>query len=78
MFCDLCPAHFLDPVSGGLSSQAGTLIHEASHINDDRARSTVDKPGVINRATAHALARPDAVDSGANYEYYIMNVPRGF
>jgi hypothetical protein len=51
---------------------------KAFYKGDDRARPTVDKPGVINRATAHALARPDAVDSGANYEYYIMNVPRGF
>jgi hypothetical protein len=74
----MCPVHFSDPISGGVTSQAGTLVHEASHIDDARARPTVDHDGVINRATAHALDRPRAVHSGANYEYYVMNVPLGF
>lgn len=74
----MCPIHFSDPISGGITSQAGTLVHEASHIDDSRGRPTVDHDGVINRATAHALDRSRAVDSGANYEYYMMNVPLGF
>lgn len=27
----LCPVNFLDPVNGGVTSQAGTIAHEVSH-----------------------------------------------
>lgn len=73
----LCPRNFSDPISGGITSQAGTLVHEASHLGDARARPTIDQPGVVNRATSHALDRHRAADSGANYEYYVVNVPLG-
>lgn len=73
----LCPANFLDPVLGGVTSQAGTIAHEVSHRPDGEAVPTRDFPGVENRATAHALDRYRAVRSGANYEYFIMNVPLG-
>ncbi|UPG89630.1 hypothetical protein L2Y96_19915 [Luteibacter aegosomaticola] len=73
----LCPANFRDPVIGGISSQTATLIHEASHIVDGYGPSTVDLPGVYSRETAHALPRPEAVRSAANYEYFIANTPLG-
>lgn len=73
----LCPENFRDPVIGGISSQTATLIHEATHIVDQHGPATVDIPGVTSRATAHALDRPKAVISGANYEYFIANTPLG-
>jgi hypothetical protein len=73
----LCPVNFLDPVNGGVTSQAGTIAHEVSHRPDGYAIPTQDFPNVRNRATAHALDRTSAVRSGANYEYFIMNVPLG-
>lgn len=73
----LCPVNFLDPVTGGITSQAGTIAHEVTHKVDTYAEPTVDFPGVNNRATAHALGRHSAVRSGANYEYFIMDVPLG-
>ncbi|MGN6092408.1 MAG: hypothetical protein ACTHOL_08660 [Luteibacter jiangsuensis] len=73
----LCPANFSDPITGGIISQAGTIAHEVSHQNDEIASGTVDLPGVTNRASAHALPRPSAVTSAANYEYFITNTPLG-
>lgn len=73
----LCPVNFLDAVAGGINSQAGTIAHEVTHRVDTYASPTADFPGVKNRATAHALNRHSAVRSGANYEYFIMNVPLG-
>jgi len=73
----LCPVNFLDPLNGGITSQVGTIAHEVSHRPDGYAIPTQDFPGVKNRATAHALDRTSAVRSGANYEYFIMNVPLG-
>jgi hypothetical protein len=73
----LCPVNFLDPINGGITSQAGTIVHEVSHRPDSYALPTQDFFGVKNRATAHALERWRAVRSGANYEYFIMNVPLG-
>jgi hypothetical protein len=60
-----------------VTSQAGTIAHEVSHRPDGYAIPTLDFPGVKNRATAHALDRTSAVRSGANYEYFIMDVPLG-
>lgn len=74
----LCPSNFEDPIHGGITSQAGTLVHEVSHVGGERGRPTNDYPGVYNRATAHALERARAVHSAANYEYFSMNVPLGF
>lgn len=74
----LCPANFDDPVERGITTQAGTLVHEVTHQDTFQVPATVDYPEVINRGTAHALDRTQAVNSGANYEYYIMDVPRGF
>lgn len=73
----LCPVNFSDPITGGISSQAGTIAHETSHQSDDLAPGTVDVPGVRNRAEAHALPRSTAVTSGANYEYFITDTPLG-
>jgi len=73
----LCPANFSDPVTGGITSQAGTIAHEVSHQNDEIARGTVDLRGVTNRASAHALPRSAAVTPAANYEYFITNTPLG-
>jgi hypothetical protein len=73
----LCPENFRDPIVGGISSQTGTLIHEASHIVDDKGPATVDLPNVTSRAQAHSLERPKAVISALNYEFWIMNVPLG-
>lgn len=73
----LCPVNFSDPVWGGITSQAGTIAHEVSHQDDGNAKGTVDVHGVSNRATAHALQRPLAVTSAANYEYFITNAPLG-
>lgn len=73
----LCPINFSDPVNGGITSQAGTIVHEVTHQADADAPATIDIKGVTNRATAHRLSRPQAVQSGANYEYFIMNVPLG-
>ncbi|HEY4294750.1 M35 family metallo-endopeptidase [Luteibacter sp.] len=73
----LCPVNFTDPITGGITSQAGTIVHEGSHQNDEIARGTVDLPGVTNRASAHALPRSAAVTSAANYEYFITNTPLG-
>jgi hypothetical protein len=64
-------------VNGGVTSQVGTIAHEVSHRPDGYAIPTQDFPNVKNRATAHALDRTSAVRSGANYEYFIMNVPLG-
>lgn len=73
----LCPENFRDPIIGGITSQAGTLVHEASHIVDSQGPATVDLKDVTSRAAAHALARPSAVISAANYEYYLVDVPLG-
>jgi hypothetical protein len=73
----LCPSNFGDPISGGITSQAGTIAHEVSHQNDQIAQGTVDLPGVHNRNDAHQLERPKAVRSAANYEYFITDTPLG-
>ena len=73
----LCPVNFTDPITGGITSQAGTIAHEVSHQNDDIASGTVDLDGIRSRAKAHALPRPSAVTSAANYEYFIMDTPLG-
>jgi hypothetical protein len=73
----LCPVNFSDPITGGISSQAGTIAHETSHQSDGLAPGTVDVPGVRNRAEAHALPRSTAVTSGANYEYFITDTLLG-
>ena len=73
----LCPVNFLDPLNGGVTSQVGTIAHEVSHRPDGYATPTQDFPNVKNRATANALDRTSAVRSGANYEYFIMDVPLG-
>lgn len=74
----VCPKHFDDPIVGGITSQAATLVHEASHIKDAGGPATVDLDGVSSRSTAHALQRSQAVVSAANYEYYLADVPLGF
>lgn len=73
----LCPVNFSDPVTGGITSQAGTIAHEVSHQNDDMAKGTVDIEGIRDRASAHALPRSSAVQSAANYEYFITDTPLG-
>jgi hypothetical protein len=60
-------------VAGGITSQAGTIVHEVTH----QADGTADLDGVTDRASAHKLSRYNAARSGANYEYFIMNVPLG-
>lgn len=73
----LCPSNFRDPISGGITSQAGTIVHEVSHQGDALAPGTVDLPNVRSRSDAHALPRADAVKSAANYEYFITDTPLG-
>jgi hypothetical protein len=73
----LCPVNFGDPITGGITSQAGTIVHEVSHQNDDMAKGTVDVKDVSSRAEAHALPRHTAASSAANYEYFITNTPLG-
>jgi hypothetical protein len=73
----LCPVNFSDPITGGITSQAGTIAHEVSHQNDETAPGTVDVKGVSGRAQAHALPRHAAVTSAANYEYFITDTPLG-
>jgi hypothetical protein len=73
----LCPVNFTDPITGGITSQAGTIVHEVSHQADSIARATVDLPGVNNRNDAHRLERPKAVQSAANYEYFITDTQLG-
>ena len=73
----LCPVNFLDPVAGGITSQAGTIVHEVTHQAAGTAAGTADLDGVTDRASAHKLSRYNAARSGANYEYFIMNVPLG-
>ena len=73
----LCPVNFGDPITGGITSQAGTIAHEVSHQTDELAGGTVDVPEVTSRAAAHALPRQRAVTSGANYEYFITDTPLG-
>lgn len=73
----LCPVNFSDPITGGITSQAGTIVHEVSHRNDSYAEGTVDIEGVRSRDHAHRLSRPQAVRSAANYEYFITDTPLG-
>ncbi|HVI54157.1 MAG TPA: M35 family metallo-endopeptidase [Luteibacter sp.] len=73
----LCPVNFTDPITGGITSQAGTIAHEISHQGDSMAKAAVDIDGVRDRASAHALPRSSAVRSAANYEYFITNAPLG-
>lgn len=73
----LCPVNFTDPITGGTTSQSGTIIHEVSHRNDSYAEGTVDYNGVRDRNSARSLPRHQAVRSAANYEYFITGTQLG-
>lgn len=72
----ICDSFWTDPLTGGLSSQVGTLIHETSHFNDG-VGGTVDY--AYGPTAVHNLALTDrwkAVRNADNYEFYIIDAQR--
>lgn len=72
----ICDSYWTDPATGGspAPSRVATLVHEASHFNDQFATGTADNYYTSPEAHSAAIsARHTAVRTAVNYEFYIMN-----